>query len=91
VESVSAQARVTQIGVDEIYVGKKQKFLSVVSNLETGEPLWFGREPKKETLDAFFQTELSARQRRGIQAACVDVGIVPAQHRAMGFPLPDPL
>ena len=31
-----------QMGVDEIYLGKKQKFLTVVSNLETGEPLWFG-------------------------------------------------
>jgi transposase len=51
---------------------KKQKFLSVVCNLETGEPLWFGRERKKESLDGFFQTELGARQRRGIEAACVD-------------------
>jgi transposase len=62
-----------QMGVDEIYLGKKQKFLSVVCNLETGEPLWFGRERKKETLDGFFQTELSAQQRRGIQAACLDM------------------
>ena len=62
-----------QMGVDEIYLGKKQKFLSVVCNLDTGEPLWFGRERKKETLDGFFQTELSAKQRRGIQAACVDM------------------
>jgi transposase len=62
-----------QMGVDEIYLGKKQKFLSVVSNLETGEPLWFGRERKKESLDGFFQTEQSARQRRGIEAACVDM------------------
>ena len=62
-----------QMGVDEIYLGKKQKFLSVVCNLETGEPLWFGRERKKETLDGFFQTELSAKQRRDIQAACVDM------------------
>ena len=62
-----------QMGVDEIYLGKKQKFLSVVCNLETGEPLWFGRERKKETLDEFFRTELSARQRRGIEAACVDM------------------
>jgi transposase len=62
-----------QMGVDEIYLGKKQKFLSVVSNLETGEPLWFGRERKQESLDGFFQTELSARQRRGIEAACVDM------------------
>jgi transposase len=62
-----------QMGVDEIYLGKKQKFLSVVCNLETGEPLWFGQERKKETLDGFFQSELSAKQRRGIQAACVDM------------------
>jgi transposase len=62
-----------QMGVDEIYLGKNQKFLSVVCNLETGEPLWFGQERKKETLDGFFQTELSAKQRRGIQAACVDM------------------
>jgi len=62
-----------QMGVDEIHLGKKQKFLTVVSNLETGEPLWFGRERKKDTLDEFFDQELSARQRRGLQAACVDM------------------
>jgi hypothetical protein len=33
-----------QMGVDEIHIGKKQKFLTVVCNLETGEPLWFARE-----------------------------------------------
>jgi transposase len=62
-----------QMGVDEIHIGKKQKFLTVACNLETGEPMWFGRERKKETLDAFFREELSARQRRGIEAACVDM------------------
>jgi transposase len=62
-----------QMGVDEIYLGKKQKFLTVVSNLQTGEPLWLGRERKQETLDEFFQTQLSAFQRGAIQAACVDM------------------
>jgi transposase len=62
-----------QMGVDEIYLGKKQKFLTVVSNLQTGEPLWFGWERKKATLDEFFQTQLSAFQRGAIQAACVDM------------------
>jgi transposase len=62
-----------QIGVDEIYKGKKDKFLTVVCNLETGEPLWFGRERKKETLDEFFKTELNAAQRGRIEAACVDM------------------
>lgn len=45
----------------------------MVCNLETGEPLWFGRERKKETLDAFFQEELSRRQRHRIEAVCVDM------------------
>jgi transposase len=72
-----AQARkklaLRQMGVDEIHLGKKQKFLTVVSNLETGEPLWFGRERKQETLDEFFQKQLSAFQRSAIRAACVDM------------------
>jgi transposase len=62
-----------QMGVDEIYRGKKGKFLTVVCNLETGEPLWFGRERKKETLDDFFRSELTSRQRKRIEAACVDM------------------
>ena len=61
-----------QMGVDEIYLGKKQKFLTVVCNLETSEPLWLNSERKKASLDEFFQT-LSPRQRRGIEAACVDM------------------
>ena len=67
------QPALRQMGVDEIYWSKKEKFLTVVCNLETGEPLWFGPDRKKETLDAFFQQELSASQRRRIQAACVDM------------------
>jgi transposase len=61
------------MGVDEIYLGKKLKFLTVVCNLETAEPVWFGRKRKKETLDGFFQEELSGAQRRNLDAACVDM------------------
>ena len=67
------QPPLRQMGVDEIYRGKKGKFLSVVCNLETAEPLWFGRERKKETLDDFFRTQLVSRQRKRIEAACVDM------------------
>jgi transposase len=62
-----------QMGVDEMSLGNKQKFVTVVSNLETGEPVWFGRERKKETLDEFFCSQLSGQQRRKITAACVDM------------------
>jgi transposase len=64
-----------QMGVDEIYKGKNDKFLTVACNLETAEPLWFGQERKKETLDEFFRQELSSRQRKGIEAACVDMWV----------------
>jgi hypothetical protein len=56
-------------------------------NLETGEPLWFGRERKKETLDDFFRSQLVSRQRKRLEAVCVDtfacvphVGTVPVEH-----------
>jgi len=62
-----------QMGVDEIYRGKQGKFLTVVCNLEIGEPLWFGRERKKETLDEFFRAQLKSVQGSRIEAACVDL------------------
>jgi transposase len=62
-----------QMGVDEIYVGKEMKFIAVVGNLNTGEPLWFGQNPKQETLNEFFRTQLNAMQRKRIRAACVDI------------------
>src|SRR5207245_1614917 len=62
-----------QMGVDELYKGKKDKFLTVVCNLETGEPLWFGKERKKETLDDFFRSQLVSCQRKRIEAVCVDM------------------
>jgi len=62
-----------QMGVDELYRGKNDKFLTVVSNLESGEPLWFGNERKKETLDEFFRTQLRSNQRKRIEACCVDM------------------
>lgn len=62
-----------QMGVDEIWLGKRTKFVTVVTNLESSEPVWFGRDRTQATLDAFFRTELSRGQRSRIQTACVDM------------------
>jgi transposase len=67
------KAPLKQAGVDEIYLGKKDQFITVVSNLETAEPLWFGRKRKQTTLDEYFRTELRSSQRRRIEAVCVDM------------------
>jgi transposase len=72
-EAKRRQPPLRQMGVDEIYRGKKDKFLTVVCNLETAEPLWFGEERKKETLDDYFRTQLVSRQRKRIEAVCVDM------------------
>jgi transposase len=65
--------KLRHLGVDEIYLGRKQKFITVVSNLETAEPLWFGKDRKQATLDRYFETEMTPAQRNDVEAACVDM------------------
>ena len=67
------QAPLKEMGVDEIYFGKSMKFITVVSNLESTEPIWFGPDRKQETLDEFFRTQLRRTQRERIEAVCVDM------------------
>jgi transposase len=74
-EASRRQPPLRQMGVDELHRGKKGKFLTVVSNLETGEPLWFGKERKKEVLDDFFRSQLRSAQRERIEAVCVDMWV----------------
>ena len=67
------RAPLRQLGVDEIFLGKATKFLTVVSNLTTREPLWMGKDRKRETLDRFFTEALPPRLRRAVKAVCVDM------------------
>jgi transposase len=60
------------MGVDEIFWGQG-KCLTVVSDLETGEPIWAGKERKQESLDRFFAEYLPRRRRRFVRAVCVDM------------------
>jgi hypothetical protein len=50
------------MGADEIYLGQRQRFMTVVGNLETVEPLWMGPERKRRrwTCLDFWRTELPA-------------------------------
>lgn len=60
------------MGVDEIF-WKKGNCLTIVSDLELGEPIWAGPERKQETLDRFFAERLPRRRRRSVLAVCVDM------------------
>lgn len=60
------------MGVDEIF-WRKGSCLTVVSDLQAGEPIWAAPERKKETLDRFFTERLPARRRRAVRAVCMDM------------------
>jgi hypothetical protein len=67
-----------------------EKFITVVSKLESTEPVWFGQERKQETLDECFQTQLSAMQRKRIEFGVRGyVAAIHQQHPAMGCQLSD--
>lgn len=60
------------MGVDEIF-WKKKRCLTVVSDLEIGEPIWAGPDRKQATLDRFFSEKLPPRRRRAVRAVCMDM------------------
>ena len=61
-----------RMGVDEIF-WRKGRCLTVVSDLETSEPIWAGPERKRATLDRFFAEALPKRRRRAVKAVCLDM------------------
>lgn len=61
-----------QMGVDELF-WRKGKCLTIVSDLELGEPIWAGPERKRETLDRFFAERFPPRRRRAVRAVCIDM------------------
>jgi transposase len=64
------------IGVDEKWLGRRhqreEKFVTIVSNLETGMPLWMGYGRGSATLTSWFET-LSDEQKAGIQLFACDM------------------
>lgn len=64
------------VGVDEKFLGRRnrldQRFMTIVSNLETGEPVWIGPGREKETL-AGWMTSLTAEQKAAIEVFAVDM------------------
>ena len=66
------RTRLRRMGVDEIF-WRHSRCLTIVSDLETGEPIWAGPERKRSTLDRFFAEALPKRRRRAVKTVCVDM------------------
>jgi transposase len=64
------------VGIDEKYLGRRNKlpydFVTIVSNVETGEPLWIGPGRSEETVCAWLATLTSADKAR-LELAVMDM------------------
>ncbi|MHB8533716.1 MAG: ISL3 family transposase [Solirubrobacteraceae bacterium] len=65
-----------QAGVDEKWLGRRHvldhKFVTIVSNLETGEPVWIGKGRGEDTLKSWLQS-LSPEQKATIELFAMDM------------------
>ena len=65
-----------QVGIDEKWLGRRHrlehKFVTIVSNLETGEPIWIGPGRSEETVRAWLAT-LSPEQKAAIELFSMDM------------------
>jgi transposase len=70
------KVRLRQVGVDEKYLGRRhhleEKFVTIVSNLETGEPVWMGYGRSEATLKQWLDT-LTPSQKKHIQLFAMDM------------------
>lgn len=75
-EATRPQVPLRQVGVDEKWLGRRHaldhKFVTIVSNLETGEPVWIGKGRDEDTLKRWLQS-LSREQKATIELFAMDM------------------
>lgn len=75
-EETRTEAPLRHVGVDEKWLGRRHhrphKYVTVVSNLETGEPLWLGYGRSEETLREWLES-LRPEARGRIQLFAMDM------------------
>ena len=75
------------IAIDEIYNGKKKKYLTIVLNLETGAVIYVGKGKGSEALEPFW--ERLGRSRKKIKSVAIDMSA--AYTKAVSENLPEAL
>jgi transposase len=70
--SKSRLKRVRRIGIDETYIGRTRKFITIVVDLDTGEPIFVGLGKGEDALVPFW--ELLGRRKKRIEAVALDMG-----------------
>ena len=64
------------VGIDEKYLGRRNRlaedFVTIVSNVETGEPLWIGYGRREETVARWLATQTAA-QKAALEVVVMDM------------------
>lgn len=75
-EQTRATVPLRQVGMDEKWLGRRHKnehkFVTVISNLETGEPIWSGYGRSEPTVKRWLDT-LTAEEKAGITLFAMDM------------------
>lgn len=75
-ENTRAKTVLRQVGVDEKWLGRRHKrehkFVTIVSDLATGEPVWMGYGRSEETLKSWFDT-LTSEEKEAIEVFACDM------------------
>lgn len=61
------------IGIDEVSFKKGHKYITVVYDLDRSRVIWVGEGKKRDTIDKFFNEQLSDYQKKQIKWACCDM------------------
>jgi transposase len=75
-DATRAPVPLSDVGVDEKYLGRrhrrKERFVTIVSNLQNGEPIWIGYGRDENTLTSWLST-LTEKQKAGIRLFAMDM------------------
>jgi len=75
-DATRIQPTLQQVGIDEKWLGRRHKlehdFVTVVSNLQTGEPLWIGPGRSEATVASWLAT-LTDQQKAGLTLVAMDM------------------
>jgi transposase len=76
---------IKQIAIDEIYLGKKGKYITIVLNIETGAIVYVGKGKGTDSLDEFWSK--IKRSKATIEAVASDMS--PAYTKAISENIPN--
>ncbi len=77
-EKTCPKSPLEKVGVDEKWLGRRhkrpEKYVTIVSNLDTGMPIWIGYGRSTDTLASFLQT-LTPEQKAAIELFAMDMHV----------------